>query len=280
LRSPARCRRFTPMYQLLATDIDDTLLAPDGSLPEVNVLALNRLRKAGVIVVLSSGRATISMRAVAAKLFPPEDPGYLISFNGAQVISLAEPKPLVDRPVPADAVRDIVTFTRKRNILLQGYDEVAFLSERDDPRCQAYGQAVDMTHRLVPDLAEALPQGSAKLLVLDDPTEIPRLKRSLDALAGGRFETTISKPSYLEIVGTGVSKGSALAELAAICNVPLSQTVAIGDSMNDIEMIQAAGLGLAVANARQEVRHAAAIVLKRSAAEGAMEEVTERFFSS
>lgn len=267
------------MYQLLATDIDDTLLAPDGTIPPANFHALNRLRDAGVFVVLSSGRATISMRSVAAKLFPAEDAGFLISFNGARVISLAQGEPLVDRPVSAEALKDIVMFTREHGILIHGYDEVAFLSEQDDPRCVAYGHGVDMHHRVVPDLIEALPQGSAKLLILHDPAEIPRLKQELDSLSRGRFETTVSKPSYLEIIGPGVSKGSALTQLAALCSIPLEQTVAVGDSLNDIEMIQAAGLGLAVANARPEVCDAAAIVLERSAAEGALEEVAERFFS-
>jgi hypothetical protein len=89
-----------------------------------------------------------------------------------------------------------------------------------------------------------------------------------------------SKPRYLEVVPTGVGKGEALVELARLLGIPVSETIAIGDSLNDLSMIQMAGTGVAVANARAEVKAVAEFVTHRSASEGAVAEVCDRFFSS
>ena len=266
------------MYRLLALDIDDTILAADGSLPEANRLAMERLHRRGVVVVLSSGRATVSMREVALQILPAADDEYLISFNGARVVTVLSDTVLLERLVTPDAIGDVVRYAREHDLLVQGYGEDDFISERDDPRCAGYAASVSMKHRLVQDLMEAMPQGSAKLLIIHDPAEIRRHQDALNHLARGRFETTISKPSYIEIVATGVSKGSALHHLASHLRIPIEETIAVGDSMNDMEMIRAAGMGVAVANARDELKAEATVVLDRTAADGAIAEVEERFF--
>jgi hydroxymethylpyrimidine pyrophosphatase-like HAD family hydrolase len=92
------------------------------------------------------------------------------------------------------------------------------------------------------------------------------------------FLAMFSKPHYLEIVAHGVNKGDALQRLAKVIGIPIEQTLAIGDGENDVEMISAAGTGLAVANASASARQAADIVLEARAEDGAMAEVARRFF--
>lgn len=266
------------MYRLLATDIDGTILTDEGGLPETNKHALEDLHARGIVVVLSSGRATVSMRTVAAGILPAADDEYLISFNGARVSTVASDTVLLEQLVAPDAVRDLVAYARENDLLIQGYDQTAFLSERDHPGCAMYARAVSMEHRLVPDLVEAMPRGSAKLLIIHDEGEIPAHQTALEEISRGRFETTVSKPNYLEIIAPGVSKGAALHHLAAHLGIPIEETIAVGDSLNDIEMIRAAGLGVAVANARDEVKAAADVVLDRTAHEGSIAEVRDRFF--
>lgn len=73
------------MYRLLATDIDDTILCGDGSLPEANRAALAHLHAPGIPVVFSSGRADVSTRAVAQRILTPLDSDHIIAFSGAHV---------------------------------------------------------------------------------------------------------------------------------------------------------------------------------------------------
>lgn len=267
------------MYRLLATDIDDTILAEDGSLPEANHRALESLHRRGIPVVFSSGRATVSVRDVARRIITLADDEYIIGFNGARVVTAQSEQVLFEQLLPADVLREITAYAREHTLLVQGYDAEAFIVETDDPRCKEYAADTGMNYRVVDNLPAALPLGSAKLLIIDDHEKLLRHKEELDRRSAGRWDVTFSKPKYLEIVSPGVSKGEALRRLAEHLAIPIEATVAVGDSLNDREMLEAAGLGVAVANAREELKAVADIVLDRTAAEGAIEELSERFFS-
>ncbi len=285
------------MYRLLATDVDDTILAPDGSLPKVNHDALLELHRRGIVVVLSSGRPTVSLRQMAYQIGDPDDTEYLISFNGARVTSAVSDRVVYERVLSQEAVGRIMEYARPRGLFVQGYGAEDFLVEYEDPRAEAYAAAAGMSYRVVPDLAEALPKGSAKLLIIHEEEKIPPHQAALEELArepaataaGSRsagaqarpepaWVTTRSKKHYLEIVAPGVSKGTALRVLAEKLGIPIEETIAAGDSTNDREMLEAAGLGIAVANAREELKAVADVVLQRTAEEGSIAEVAERYF--
>lgn len=267
------------MYRLLATDIDDTILAKDGSLPEANHRALESLHRRGIPVVFSSGRATVSVRAVARRIITLADDEYIIGFNGAKVVTAQSEKVLFQQLLPVEVIEEVTSYARDNKLLIQGYDAEQFIVEADDPRCKEYAADTGMNYRVVERIAGALPEGSAKLLIIDDHERLVAHKEELDKRSKGRWDVTFSKPKYLEIVSPGISKGEALRRLAEHLEIPIESTVAVGDSLNDREMLQAAGLGVAVANAREELKAVADVVLDRSADDGAIEELAQRYFS-
>ncbi|MFW5827421.1 MAG: Cof-type HAD-IIB family hydrolase [Alkalispirochaeta sp.] len=270
------------MYRLLATDIDDTILAPDGSLPDANRSALQELHRRGIAVVFSSGRATASLRRVAQGIVEPADDEYLISFNGARVTSVLSGTVLLEHLIDAETISQIATYTRDHGLLIHGYDGDTFVAEHTAPghreRSEQYAVDTGMRSQAVAELGAALPGGSAKLLVIGDHEDLSAHRQALIDIGEGRLDVTFSKPTYLEVVPVGNSKGSALTALAEHLSIPIAETVAVGDSLNDVEMIRAAGLGVAVANARDELKAAADVVLERTAAEGAIQELAERYF--
>jgi hypothetical protein len=267
------------MYRLLATDIDDTILAEDGSLPEANHRALEELHRRGIPVVFSSGRATVSVRSVARRILTLADDEYIIGFNGARVVTAQSEKVLFQQLLSVDVLREVTAYARKNNLLIQGYDAEEFIVEADDPKCKEYAADTGMSYRVVESIPDALPEGSAKLLIIDRHEKLINHKEELRRLSGGRWDVTFSKPKYLEVISPGVSKGVALRRLAEHLSIPIDATVAVGDSLNDREMLQAAGLGVAVANAREELKAVADVILHRSADDGAIAELAERFFS-
>ena len=266
------------MYRLLATDIDDTILAPDGSLPEANRHALENLHRRGIAVVFSSGRATFSVREVAGRIITLADDEYIIGFNGARVVTAQSDRVLFQQLLPAEMLREVASYAREHDLLVQGYDSEEFIVEKDDPRCEDYSEDTGMEYRVVESIADALPGGSAKLLIIDEHENLLGHQKALEKLADGRWDVTFSKPHYLEIVSPGISKGEALRRLAEHLGVPIEETLAVGDSLNDRQMLEAAGLGVAVRNAREELKAIADVVLERTAQEGAIEELAERFF--
>lgn len=267
------------MYKLLATDIDDTILAPDGSLPERNHRALEMLHKRGIPVVFSSGRASVSVRNVAKRIITPGPEEYIIAFNGARVVNAYTGEILYEKSLSQELLREVTEYARSHDLLVQGYDHDSFIVEKKKPQVEFYAADTGMQYRVVENIPEALPEGSAKLLIIDKHENLLKHRDALEEIAGGRWDCTFSKPHYLEVISPGVSKGEALTYLAEHLGIPVTETVAAGDSLNDREMLRAAGLGVAVANAREELKAVADVILERTAEEGAIEELVERFFS-
>ncbi|MFW6212527.1 MAG: Cof-type HAD-IIB family hydrolase [Spirochaetota bacterium] len=276
--------RFKRMYKLLATDIDDTLLAPDGSLPEQNREVLRRLHKRGVTIVFCSGRADVSIQRIASAILEPVDNEYLISFNGARVVT-ARSRTIVSRDyVEPGAIARVVNYAQRHDLYLQGYQGDRFFAERETDDTRAYARATQMEYEIVSDLVAALPEGSPKLLLIDDHDVLLEHTNPLYALsqanvANDSFEAMFSKSRYLEVVRPGVNKGTALAALARRLRIDIGEVVAVGDSANDVDMIKAAGVGVAVASGREEAKRASDLVLERRASEAALVELEERLFS-
>jgi hydroxymethylpyrimidine pyrophosphatase-like HAD family hydrolase len=91
-----------------------------------------------------------------------------------------------------------------------------------------------------------LTEAPAKVLVVGTPEDLERLGRALRDLPGPPINQVFSQRDYLEILPPGIDKGVALRELSTVVNIPLQQIVAVGDAMNDLSMLQTAGLGVAV----------------------------------
>lgn len=265
------------MYRLLATDIDDTLLAPDGSLPDANRTAMRKLHEAGVAIVFCSGRADVSIRNIAKTILPLADDEFLVSFNGARVVT-ADTRRLVARQyVPPASIKRIASYARSHGLYLQGYIDDEFLVEQETEATSTYAASTNTNYRVVEDLGEALPEGSPKLLLIGDH-DLLSAHRDRFADEDGSIRLVFSKPHYLEIVAAGVNKGSALARLASQIGVPIEETVSVGDAANDAEMLRSAGMGVAVANAGGEAREAADVILESSSQDGVMKEIAARFF--
>jgi hypothetical protein len=271
--------------RLLACDIDGTLLGDDDSIPPANVSALAGLRDRGVNVVLSSGRALISIRRIAAQMFAPRETDFYIGFNGALVAEGLASKPVWRQVLAQPVIADVARYARQHNLVLQGYVGDEFIVENDSEASRAYATGTAMERRIVDDLVDALGDGSPKLLVIDEHEVLLRHQAALEDLArtngeapSPRFMTTFSKPHFLEIMPSGVTKGEGLRHLCEHLGITPAQAVAVGDSFNDIEMLREAGIGVAVANAPAEVKEAADLVAERNAGDGAVAEVVERLF--
>jgi Cof subfamily protein (haloacid dehalogenase superfamily) len=269
-------------YRIFASDVDDTLLALDGSLPEAARKALNLLHESGITVVLSSGRATASMMPIVRRVIEPADDEYVISFNGGRVVTARSEEVIFEQAIPVTTMAEIMAYCRRENLHMQGYGVDDFVVEAgrwaDPEKTAMYAKMAGLPARRTERMEDALPAGTVKMLGIGDHDSLVEHQAALREIVGGQCNIMFSKPTYLEIVSAGVSKGHALAMLSERLGVPLSQCVAMGDSLNDVEMIRAAGIGVAVGNARQELKDAADLVLSRSSDEAAVVEMVEKLF--
>ena len=242
-------------YRLLVCDLDGTLLENP---PELDLALVEGLRCAmerGLIFTIATGRmppGTARYRDELGVTAP------MIFYNGALVRDHEER-------------RDLMTLTLPRGILWQAHDVIAHapvdpLFYRDDQLyCLAESFAVrrySEEQRVPLEVIDAPGDflrmgGFAKTLLIGHPATLPTVRAELEAIVGDAARLVMTRTDYLEIIPSVASKGAAIRFLAEHLGVPLAETIAVGDQENDLEMIEAAGLGIAMPRAPGTVRRAA-----------------------
>ena len=235
----------------IAFDLDDTMLHDDRTLSPFTLRVLHRAAEMGVHIIPASGRARDSIRPYAEEIGCAS---CYIACNGAEIWSPSHE--LLRRFVFPDAVaRRIVAFARSHNAYAQTYWETRFYYCIDNEYAPAYSATSMLTGVYTPDL-EGFIAGhpTGKILMMDKPERIAAMLEDSRALFGDDASITCSKPWFLEFNPPGGTKGNALAACGELLGFTPGQAMAFGDSLNDLSMITAAGLGVAVANAREDVR--------------------------
>jgi Cof subfamily protein (haloacid dehalogenase superfamily) len=261
---------------LIALDLDDTLLRADLTISEPNKRALAEASSRGIRVVLASGRNLHSMRGYAEELglFGPGD--YMICSNGAEIVHAASGRVLDERRLGPELCREVAREIEERGFPWQIYEEGIILVSRPNELALEDSRLTGQPTILVEDRDEFFARGLIKFVVPGEVDDISRLLPELRERLGGKANVLTSKPYFLEVLPLGADKGSALERLSGMIDLPLSRTMAIGDAMNDLGMIRAAGLGCAPANAIPEVRAAARYVSGRTNEEDAVADLVGR----
>lgn len=261
------------MYKLIAIDIDDTLLNDDIIVTEGTKAALEKAIAAGVTVTLATGRMFSSARKIAKQINLNVP---IITYQGALVKTLLDDTVLYEKNVPADAARQIFNYCEANNLHLQLYVNDQLYGAVDNARIQAYAKLVNMPYFIEPDFEKLVNEPNHKMLIIDEPEIIDKHLVILQDQLGEQLHITKSKPHYLEITHPEATKGHALQFMAQHIGCSIEQSIAIGDALNDREMVQTAGLGVAMGNAIPLLKEIADYVTLSNNDEG-VKHVIEKF---
>jgi Cof subfamily protein (haloacid dehalogenase superfamily) len=260
-------------YRLLVLDLDGTVRSRVHGIASGVRAAVAAARAVGVRVCVATGRMWRSaapwVQALGAD--PP-----VILYNGGQVLDFVTGRTLYERRLPRDAARAALALARcDPEVQSHLYLGDRVYVERPHPLADAYAADDGLSYELVPSLDALLTDDPHKLLVIGGSERVEALQRAVRA-AGLPVHDVQSEPVYLEILPPGVSKGTALLAMLEALGVTAAETIAIGDNWNDLEMIEAAGLGVAMGSAPEGVRARADYVCGTAEEEG-VREVIERF---
>ena len=251
-----------PPPRLVASDLDGTLLAPDGTLSAPTRRVLAALDEAGVPVVMVTARPLRWM----GELWPAVGAhGLAVVSNGALTWDVARHEPLDTRPFDPAAGRRVV-----ERVLAAvpsagiGVERVSGLT-CDEVYCEHEDPPVGL---VVADRDDLWDEPGLKLLVQDTSADPATLREAVTQAVGEDAVATWTLPGLVEISAPGVTKGAALETVARRLGVDAADVAAFGDMPNDVPMLRWAGRGYAVAGAHEDVRAAADGVVGASEDDG------------
>ena len=251
--------------KLIAIDLDDTLLDNRQQLSPRTLAVLQQAMRNGVAVTIATGRMFQSALPFATELgikLP------LITYNGALIRQGDNGETIFHRPIETELAQELADLFRRRNWYLQKYvDDRLYVAELDK-NAQFYADYAKVEAIPLGDSFFYMNEAPTKMLSMGEPAELAAISTELDSRFGGRLYLASSKKRYLEMVDARVNKGQALDFLAGRLGILQHEVMAIGDSMNDLDMIQYAGIGVAMGNANPTVRAAADFVTLGNSEDG------------
>ncbi len=257
---------MTLPLKLAAIDLDGTLLNSEHVVSAGNAAAVHRAVQMGAQIVLASGRQWETINAFAQTLdLPAEAP--IIAYNGAMIRTHGGTTWL-HQPLPAEAAKTIVHYCADHGYHLNLYlNDILYV--RDDTHWgRLYQKRTGSVPHVTGDLTQFDGQQPTKLLLIDTCETTDRLLKHFQAEFGDSLYVTKTEDEYLEFMAPNVNKGAALAETAKRLGLVSSQCAAFGDSYNDLSMLQWAGVGVAMGDARPELKAIAGLIAPPADADG------------
>jgi hypothetical protein len=237
--------------------------------------AIEATRAVGIHFVLVTGRMFQAVRpyAVEAGL---DDP--VVCYQGAVVAEPVSGRWLRHIPIPLELARKTIAAVNEEGFGLNCYvDDELYVAEVT-PEARRYADFQHLQLHAVGDLFEWLQEPPTKLVVIDDPVVLDGLKQRMLARFDGRLYISKSLPYFLEFASPDVTKAAGLDFLSEHLGFTREGTVACGDGENDVELVEWAGYGVAVANAHERVKEAADFVCPPVDEEG-VAQVLEAFLA-
>jgi len=235
--------------KLIASDMDLTLLADDGTMPPRMFERIRALEEAGVTFCAASGRPSYTLKDMFREVEPHMA---LLSDNGAAVFNRARliSKSLID----TEAYRELIEFTARdgRGCPCVCGIERCYLRHGDERFDDYFGTSY--TNRVYLDDFSSLEGDVNKYTVFFPDSDSEEIYRSTYGPAwGDRFSVTNAGKHWIDIMNPGVDKGSGLRALCRELGIGTDQALALGDTYNDIQMLEAAGHAYVVANAEEHM---------------------------
>jgi Cof subfamily protein (haloacid dehalogenase superfamily) len=260
--------------RLVAIDVDGTLLDSSHQLRSAVRDSLEELAISSAKVVLATARGPQALGLIVRQLrFSP----LLICFSGGWIgeldsQSLLPTNVLLDKRLTRSAARVIVRAALAHKLEPNIYTPTEWRVRTLTPEINAESVIVESSPLITPTLLGKNEKPSKIMLVAGNDEQIKQLT-IIANLIKPLSTTTFSKPDYLEIIPMGVNKAKALAHVAQALGLELSRVAAIGDGLNDLEMLKEVGLGIAMGNAAEPVKSVAKWVTGTNNEEGVAQAV-------
>jgi Cof subfamily protein (haloacid dehalogenase superfamily) len=240
--------------RLVLSDVDGTLVTGDKVLTAATVAAVGRLREAGILFAITSGRPPRGMEMLIEPL-ALDTP--IAAFNGGMFVD-TRMQVMEQRTLPAEVVPRIIAEFDGDDLDVWVYRGAEWLLRDDSaPHVEREARTVGFRPTVV-DSYQGLTDGVAKVVgVSDDLDLVARVEADARERFGDHVSAARSQPYYLDVTHPQANKGGVVRALSERYGVPGESIATLGDMPNDVLMFAHSGLGIAMGNADAEVQRAA-----------------------
>lgn len=247
-------------YKLVVLDMDDTLMTSSNELSPLTKSALLEIQQQGIQVILASGRPTNGMIDTAEELLLDQHDSMIISYNGARIFKMKDMSLVSETSLSKDQFDSCYNYCRSKGFFVLTYIDEQIVFEGEHPYMNVESELTGLPMKRVDNLKQFVQGPVPKLMGIDYEENISKANQELKGTFMDDIHVTTSKPFFLEFMAEGVSKGRALDSVARQLQISRDQIIAFGDSNNDKDMIDYAGLGVAMGNANEAIKSAADII--------------------
>ena len=254
--------------KLIALDMDGTMLNEKSELSPRTIKALREAQKAGIRLAAATGRmypsAMLHIKAIGIK-------SASIFYNGALIRDPLTGETIYERRLGRELTAAVMDYFHRGGHYVQGYcDDRLVVETRDDERCRYYEKICGIDAVALGESFWSSGLDSSKLLGISfDKEDFARIYEDIDRLFSDRIYQASSWGAFVEIVHRTVNKADALSRVAAHYGINRSEVMAFGDGANDREMLEWAGLGVAMGNAKENVKQSADLIAPSHSEDGA-----------
>lgn len=251
-------------YRLIALDMDGTVLTSKKVISSRTAEAIHKALAAGKEVLFATGRCPSEMKQYF-KAFP--EMKYAMCLSGALILDIQTGETLTDVTIPRSLAETVLEEAKKLDTMVTVYAGQDVYVERSRKgnmtyfNCECFADLYDQCAIWVDNIQEALDRQGDQVYKINLYCHTHEdWRKAARVLSGLPLNYASGIPNNYEISPLGVNKGIGLRQLCDVTGISMTETIAVGDEGNDLAMIQAAGLGVAMGNATDEVIEAADVM--------------------
>lgn len=280
------------MIKLIASDLDGTMFEKGNVIPETNLKAINDINNSNINFTICTGKTYSLFKNICQDI----GTGYGIFGNGNQIINLKTGEEIYRKLLKNEDVLFCINTAKKLNLHVHLYTNKEVITEKllymdlRNFELTKNDKNIDLEFKIVTDIQKYVKRENPEILklVISAEKDLASLKKEFaknknlqvnlirkvdkyrDEIIGKEYE-------YLDIMPAGINKEQALEVLENYLKIDKSEVLAIGDNLNDLEMIKDSGVGIAVANAYDEVKEVANYTTTTTAQNGGFAEAVYKF---
>lgn len=258
------------MYKLIALDVDGTLLKEDKSISPAVKEAIAKASAKGVKVVITTGRPVKGITKILDELDLRAEGDYAIGYNGGVIQKTHNEEVYSQILMPEDSFELLYRLSLDLNVHIHLLTSKEVITPNRDIShytvLEAFMNQIQLLYKTPEEMVKI--KDVNKIMLIDHPEVLDEAIKQLPDWIYEKFNLVKSAPYFLEILPKEVSKGVGIKMLADSLGIKQEEIIAVGDADNDLDMIEFAGLGVAMGNAFENVKKVANYISKTNEEDG------------